>query len=113
MGNVVLGSALATNNGMQIDGYAMLHSAVSASCYDNTGSRYPANSSTSCPDTDGDSLTRSLGYMGHLGRIDGSVNKPIVNFYDASDSATDLGWNFNNDNLKPQQLLIGLQGAYY
>jgi hypothetical protein len=106
LGNAVVGAAL-SNNGMQINGYAMLHAAVSASCYSQTNppvSAYPVRSTNSVPDTDSDSFTRSLGYTGHLGGVNNrSVTNGIVNYFDEYDPVINAVWDANNTFFKPQK----------
>jgi pimeloyl-ACP methyl ester carboxylesterase len=106
MGNIVVGEALC--EGMAVSHFAMLHAASSASCYDNATSSYPIANNYRTPDTDSDSFTKSLGYVGHLGGIGGG----IVNFYDEQDTAIVDAWNYNNSHFKPQALLLGLSGYY-
>jgi hypothetical protein len=106
MGNLVVGEAI--RGGLQLNHYAMLHAATSASCYSNQISSYIYTNQFSVPDTDTDPFTRNLGYTGYLGGITGGV----VNFYDEIDSVITTDWDFNNSTFKPQVLLLGLSGGY-
>jgi len=103
LGNVVVGSALADNR-MQINAYAMLHAAVSASCYSQTNSAYTVRSTASVPDTDSDFFTKSLGYTYHLGKINEQVTNEIVNFFDENDPVITAVWDANNAATKPNSL---------
>lgn len=96
MGNFVTSEAL--RNGMAVLNYAMLNSAVSASCYDETVSLRQPEWYYITPNTDSDPGTRSLAYVGRFG----TLNANVINFYLPNDSATLNGWNLWNSRWKPE-----------
>jgi len=107
MGNVVTGAAL--QNGMRIEGYALLNAALPASSYDERDSlqQPPATVTVSgipfhlwaqqTPDDDPDPATRALAYRGRLKSVTGD----LVSFYLPDDYATSFAWELNNALTKP------------
>ncbi|MEM6885980.1 MAG: hypothetical protein AAF571_13210, partial [Verrucomicrobiota bacterium] len=111
MGNIVVGSAL--TQGMSISNYALMQSAVPASCYDETTNveqttqyNHTAGLLTftmwdqASPDGDSDPATRAMAYRGRLKNVSGN----LINFYLPDDFATSFAWEVNNDQAKPPKL---------
>lgn len=109
MGNIVVGSAL--QQGLNINNYALINAAVSASCYDLSTSLeqgWSWASSSETPD-----LSTEYGFRGYLSNISGN----LVNYYLEQDFALGL-WNDNNRFFKPQRYntelpIINTTGYYY
>jgi Alpha/beta hydrolase of unknown function (DUF900) len=98
MGNMVVGSALQA--GLALDGYGLLHSATSASCYNNNLSTYPQTQTNAVASSEQDAgtFTKTLLYTRYLANIGGDP----VNFYDEQDSTLTYWWTVNNHSFKPQ-----------
>ena len=61
------------------------------------------------PNTDADSETKALAYVGKFG----TLNTNVVNFFLTNDSATRTLWEINNSTLRPQRYNLGTTGYGY
>jgi pimeloyl-ACP methyl ester carboxylesterase len=101
MGNIVVGSAL--KQGMTVNNYILMQTAVSSGCYNVNQSDHPpfVDDAYGDPSPDGSS---DLGYRGFLDNITGN----IVNFYNFNDDALEA-WDINNTLYKPNRLITATQ----
>lgn len=108
-GNFIVGEAL--RQGLVVDNYALMQSAVPAACYDsddtNVKETLPYNIygtvtvwDKDTPDDDTDPATRQLAYRGRFANID--LNANLTSFFMPNDYATFKPFELNNDQFKPE-----------